>query len=128
MPRTSASPTLPTAIAHNPYLDAVERIAAEEHAAVLPICAEIEAEISGMEPDEKAIFLADMGLSESGLDRLIKECYALLGLISYLTAGVQEVRAWTITARHESAAGGRQNSFRLRARLHPGRSGCVRAT
>ena len=82
--------------AHNPYLDAVERIAAEEHAAVLPICAEIEAEISGMEPDEKAIFLADMGLSESGLDRLIKECYALLGLISYLTAGVQEVRAWTI--------------------------------
>ena len=50
-----------------------------------------------MEKEEKEIFLADMGLKESGLDRLIKECYSLLGLISYLTAGPQEVRAWTIT-------------------------------
>lgn len=84
-------------IEDNPYLATVQKIAAEEHAAVLPICAEIEAEISGMEPEEKEIFLADMGLKESGLDRLIKECYSLLGLISYLTAGPQEVRAWTIT-------------------------------
>lgn len=83
--------------ANNPYIAVVEKIAAEEHAAVLPICAEIEAEIAGMEPEEKAIFLEDMGLNMSGLDRLIQECYALLGLISYLTAGVQEVRAWTIT-------------------------------
>ncbi len=74
----------------------VKKIADEEHAGVLPICAEIEAEISNMEPEEKEMFLADMGLHESGLDRLIKECYALLGLISYLTAGPQEVRAWTI--------------------------------
>ncbi|MGI6261370.1 MAG: redox-regulated ATPase YchF [Acutalibacteraceae bacterium] len=84
-------------IAENPGLAVVEKIAAEEHAAVLPICAEIEAEISGMEPEEKEVFLGDMGLKESGLDRLIKECYSLLGLISYLTAGPQEVRAWTIT-------------------------------
>ena len=63
---------------------------------MLPICAEIEAEISGMDPEEKVLFLSDMGLEESGLDRLIQACYSLLGLISYLTAGKQEVRAWTI--------------------------------
>lgn len=81
----------------NPRYQEVQKIAQEEHAGVLPICAEIEAEISNMEPDEKELFLSDMGLHESGLDRLIKECYALLGLISYLTAGPQETRAWTIT-------------------------------
>ena len=80
----------------NKYFDMVSEIADSEHAAVLPICAEVEAEISGMEPDEKEIFLSEMGLSESGLDRLITACYDLLGLISYLTAGKQEVRAWTI--------------------------------
>ena len=80
----------------NPHYEAVQRIAAAEHAAVLPISAEIEAEIAGMEPEEKEVFLADMGLKESGLDRLIRACYSLLGLISYLTAGEQEVRAWTI--------------------------------
>ena len=84
-------------IEKNPYFRLVEEIAESEHAAVLPICAEIEAEISGMEPEEKALFLQDMGLSESGLDRLIRACYSLLGLISYLTAGQPEVRAWTIT-------------------------------
>lgn len=75
---------------------AVQKIAVEEHAGVLPICAQIEEEIVEMDKEEKEMFLADMGLEESGLDRLIKECYALLGLISYLTAGKQEVRAWTI--------------------------------
>ena len=80
----------------NKYYKVVEEFAKAEHAAVLPICAEIEAEISGMEPEEKALFLSDMGLEESGLDRLINACYSLLGLISYLTAGKQEVRAWTI--------------------------------
>lgn len=84
-------------IEKNPYFRQVKEIAESEHAAVLPICAEIEAEISGMEPEEKALFLQDMGLSESGLDRLIRACYSLLGLISYLTAGQPEVRAWTIT-------------------------------
>ena len=74
----------------------VQEIAAEENSGVLPICAQIEEEIVEMDKEEKEMFLADMGLDESGLDRLIKECYSLLGLISYLTAGKQEVRAWTI--------------------------------
>ena len=74
----------------------VQEIAAEEHSGVLPICAQIEEEIVEMDKEEKELFLADMNLEESGLDRLIKECYALLGLISFLTAGKQEVRAWTI--------------------------------
>lgn len=80
----------------NPYYKVVADIAAAEHAGVLPICAEIEAEIASMEPEEKELFLSDMGLTESGLDRLIRACYSLLGLISYLTAGQPEVRAWTI--------------------------------
>lgn len=81
----------------NPYYNKVEALAAEEKAEVLPICAGIEAEISGMDSEEKAIFLSDLGLNQSGLDRLIKKSYDLLGLISYLTAGPPEVRAWTIT-------------------------------
>lgn len=84
-------------IESNPYFKTVKEIAVQEHAGVLPICAEIEAEISGMDREEKELFLGDMGLTESGLDRLINECYTLLGLISYLTAGQPEVRAWTIT-------------------------------
>lgn len=80
----------------NSFFQAVRDAAEREHAAVLPICAEIEAEIAGLEPEEKELFLSDLGLSESGLDRLITACYALLGLMSYLTAGKDEVRAWTI--------------------------------
>lgn len=81
----------------NPYYKQVADIAKQEGAGCLPICAEIEAEISDMDGEEKKMFLSEMGLTESGLDRLIKECYSLLGLISYLTAGKPEVRAWTIT-------------------------------
>ncbi len=81
----------------NARLNRVREIASEQNAIVLPICAEIEAEISGMDKEEKEMFLSEMNLEESGLDRLIKACYELLGLISYLTAGKQEVRAWTIT-------------------------------
>lgn len=81
----------------NPHLETVRQIAAAENSEVLPICAEIEAEISSMEPEEKLMFLSDMGLEESGLDRLIRAGYHLLGLISFLTAGQPEVRAWTIT-------------------------------
>ncbi len=73
------------------------KIAAEEKSAVLPICAQIEAEISDMDAEDKQMFLADLGLEVSGLNRIIKEGYSLLGLISYLTAGKPEVRAWTIT-------------------------------
>ena len=71
-------------------------IAAEEHSAVLPICAQTEAEIAEMDEDDKKMFLAELGLEVSGLNRIIKEGYSLLGLISYLTAGKPEVRAWTI--------------------------------
>lgn len=83
-------------IASNKYFLQVSEIAKSEGAAVLPICAGLEAEIADMDKEEKDMFLADMGLAQSGLDRLINECYSLLGLISYLTAGKQEVRAWTI--------------------------------
>lgn len=81
---------------NNKYYKVVESIANNENAAVLPICAEIEAEISNLNDAEKKLFLEDMGLKESGLDRLINACYSLLGLMSYLTAGKPEVRAWTI--------------------------------
>ena len=81
----------------NPHFQAVQKIAAEEHAAVLPICAKIEEEIADMSDEDKAMFLSDLGLKESGLNRIIKEGYALLGYISFLTAGEPEVRAWTIT-------------------------------
>ena len=74
----------------------MREIAAEQNAGVLPICAEMEAEIVEMDKEEKEMFLSDLGLEQSGLDRLVSECYALLGLISYLTAGKPEVRAWTI--------------------------------
>lgn len=83
-------------ITDNSRLKRVKELAAAEGAAVLPICAEIEAEISEMDKEDKELFLSDLGLEQSGLDRLINECYSLLGLISYLTAGKQEVRAWTI--------------------------------
>ncbi len=75
----------------------LKEIAKSEDAGVLPVCARIEEEITDMEPEDKKMFLEELGLCESGLDRLIKECYSLLGLISYLTAGKPEVRAWTIT-------------------------------
>ncbi len=84
-------------IENNPFVKKVEEIAKNENAEVLPISARIEEEISQLEEDEKGMFLEEMGLTESGLDRLIKKSYKLLGLISYLTAGTPEVRAWTIT-------------------------------
>jgi len=83
-------------IESNERLQRVREIAAEQHAGVLPICAELEAEIVEMDKEEKEMFLGELGLDQSGLDRLINECYTLLGLISYLTAGKPEVRAWTI--------------------------------
>ncbi|MHB1151470.1 MAG: redox-regulated ATPase YchF [Eubacteriales bacterium] len=71
--------------------------AESEGAAIMPICASIEAEIAELAPDEKKEFLTDLGITESGLDRLVKSSYSLLGLISFLTAGPKEVRAWTIS-------------------------------
>lgn len=83
-------------IENNRFYQEVKEIAASEHSEVVPICAKIEEEITDMSVEDKLMFLEEMGLHESGLDRLIKASYALLGLISYLTAGKQEVRAWTI--------------------------------
>ena len=80
----------------NPYYQAVAQIAAEEHAQVLPISAKVEEEMAELEPEDKQMFLEELGLEESGLDRMIKCSYALLGLISFLTAGEDECRAWTI--------------------------------
>lgn len=80
----------------NEHYKTVCKIAEEEKSAVLPICAKIEAEISDMDAEDKAMFLEELNLEESGLNRIIREGYSLLGLISYLTAGSQEVRAWTI--------------------------------
>lgn len=81
----------------NPYVAKVKEIAKAEGAEVIVICAKIEEEITQLEDDEKQLFLEELGLSESGLDKLVKASYKLLGLISFLTAGEQEVRAWTIT-------------------------------
>lgn len=80
----------------NEWVAAVEKRAAEERAEVVRICGAMEAEIALLEPDERTEFLADMGLSEPGLNRLIHHAYHLLGLITYFTAGPQECRAWTI--------------------------------
>lgn len=83
-------------IDNNKFYNIVKEIAAQEGAETFPICAEMEAQIAELDADEKKMFLEDMGLEKSGLDRLIKKSYSLLGLISYLTAGKPEVRAWTI--------------------------------
>ncbi|WP_312653076.1 redox-regulated ATPase YchF [Aminipila sp.] len=80
----------------NDYVKQVREFAATEGSEVVVICAKVEAEISELEEDEKAMFLEELGISESGLDKLIKSSYHLLDLISYLTAGEPEVRAWTI--------------------------------
>ena len=82
--------------ADNQYVKAVREFAATEDAEVVVICAEIEQEISELEDEEKAMFLEELGISESGLDKLIKASYHLLNLSSFLTAGEDECRAWTI--------------------------------
>ena len=79
------------------YYKQVSELAAKEGAQVIPVCAQMEAEIAELEDADKKAFLEDLGVSESGLDRLIKASYTLLGLISYLTSGEDECRAWTIT-------------------------------
>lgn len=82
--------------ADNKGVEEVRKYAAEEGCEVFVVCAEIEQEIAELEDDEKSMFLEELGLTESGLEKLIKASYSLLGLISYLTAGEPEVRAWTI--------------------------------
>lgn len=108
----------------NSYLKQVMQYAEAENAQVLPICAKIEEDITELEEDEKLLFLADLGLHESGLSRLIKASYKLLGLISFLTAGPKEVRAWTIKdgTKAPQAAGKIHSDFErgfIRAEIVP---------
>jgi GTP-binding protein YchF len=81
---------------NNPLLDQLTEYAKAQNAPIVAICAAIEAEIADLEDEDKAAFLADMGMDEPGLDRLIRAGFKLLGLQTYFTAGVKEVRAWTI--------------------------------
>ena len=97
----------------NNYVKQVRQIAAEENARVTVICAEIEAEVAELEDDERAMFLEELGISESGLDKLIKASYSLLDLISFLTAGEPEVRAWTIKRGTKAPGARRQDPFRF---------------
>jgi len=83
-------------IAQNEAYQNLKKLAEAEKSEILPVCAGLEAEIAELDKEEREAFLSDLGLNESGLDRLIKASYSLLGLISYLTAGPKEVRAWTI--------------------------------
>ncbi len=83
---------------NNPHLDAVNKIAAAENAVVVVICNKLEAEIAELEDEERNEFLADLGMEEPGLDRVIRAGYELLGLQTYFTAGKKEVRAWTMKA------------------------------
>ncbi len=85
-----------TGFTNNPILDSLKALGQKENLPVIPICAKIEAEIADLEDEDKAIFLCELGLDEPGLDRVIRSAYALLGLQTYFTAGVKEVRAWTV--------------------------------
>ncbi len=81
---------------NNPYLDQVRAIAEQEGSVVVPVCAAVEADIAELDDEERDEFMAELGLEEPGLNRVIRAGYALLNLQTYFTAGVKEVRAWTI--------------------------------
>jgi hypothetical protein len=104
---------------NNPHLDRLRQYADAEGAPVVALCAKIEAELGDLEDEDKALFLADLGLEEPGLNRLIRAAYQLLGLQTYFTAGVKEVRAWTIHVGDTApqAAGVIHTDFETR--LHP---------
>ncbi len=109
---------------NNPAYRALRDHAASEHAGIIAVCAQIEAELSDMTEEDKQAFLTDLGIEESGLDKLIRESYSLLGLISFLTAGPKEVRAWTISrgTRAPQAAGKIHSDFErgfIRAEVVP---------
>ncbi len=108
----------------NELVKEVEAKAAQENAEVLVICAKVEEELSQLDPEEKAMFLESYGIAESGLNRLVKKCYKLLHLISFLTAGEKETRAWTITegTKAPQAAGKIHTDFErgfIRAEIVP---------
>ena len=112
------------AIEDSPAIARIREHAAKQDARVLVISAGIESEIAQMDEEERAMFLEELGLEQSGLERLISACYDLLGLISYLTAGEPEVRAWTITrgTKAPQAAGKIHSDFErgfIRAEVVP---------
>ena len=107
-----------------PGVQAIKALAAKEGAEVLVISAQVEEEIAQLEPDEKKEFLADLGIERSGLERLVERSYSLLGLISFLTCGTDEVRAWTIRkgTKAPQAAGKIHSDFErgfIRAEIVP---------
>lgn len=108
----------------NPLVREVQRRAAAENAETLVICAKVEEELSKLDPDEKQLFLESYGIGESGLNRLVKKCYKLLHLISFLTAGEKETRAWTVVegTKAPQAAGKIHSDFEkgfIRAEIVP---------
>ena len=107
---------------NNPHLDAVRARAVGEGAEVVPVSAAIEEELSQLDDADRDTFLHDLGLDEPGLNRVIRAAYKLLGLQTYFTAGVKEVRAWTVQGRLDRAAGRRGDPHRLREGLHPRRN------
>ena len=98
---------------HNPMLDAVRELAEREGSEVVPVCAAIEAEIAQLDAEDRASFLADLGLDEPGLDRVVHAAYRLLGLLTFFTAGPKAVRAWTVVqgATAPQAAGAIHTDF-----------------
>jgi ribosome-binding ATPase len=86
----------PSDVEGNKYVEAVRQRAAEEGSYIIPICAKIEAEIAQLDEEDRAVFLADLGMEEPGLNRVIRKAYELLGLITFFTAGKKETRAWTV--------------------------------
>ena len=106
----------------------VEARAKAEGAGCVVISAKIESEIAALPAEEREHFLADLGLKETGLDRLIRAGYDLLHLVTYFTAGPKEARAWTITKGTKGPAGGGRDPHRLRARLHPRRDDLAMTT
>ena len=110
----------------NPKLDRVRELAKAEGAVVVPVCAAIEAEISQLDEADRADFLKELKLDEPGLNRVIRGAYALLGLQTYFTAGVKEVRAWTVRKGATAPQAAGRHSYRFRAWVHPRRGHCVR--
>ena len=122
MPPTSPKRTWAKRTHDLPFVKQVEEFAAKEGSEVLVICAKTEEELSQLPPDEAQMFLEELGLSESGLSRLIKKSYSLLGLISYLTAGEKETRAWTIAKGTKAPQAAGKIHYRFRKRIYPRRS------
>ena len=104
----------------NPLLAAVEAHAKKEGAPVVAICAALESQIADMSDEDKKVFLADMGMSEPGLARVIRAGYKLLGLQTYFTVGTQGGARLDRAGRRHRAAGGGRDPYRFRTRLHPG--------